>query len=198
MILTTTPTLENYTITDYLGIVSGVYEGYVHSGNLGDIITLTTHESYGAITSQKGKNGALELLEGEAKSLRADAVVGIQFQFTVYSGKSFVIIATGTAVRIKEKKTEEAAGGVTETQKEVPVERIAFSDPEIDRFMMEMESLDGAIQINSRVQEFGKGRFSDELLKKLEDCAYMERMYGNKKQKAIKLLQDYFSQNGDD
>ena len=99
---------------------------------------------------------------------------------------------------MKEKKTEEAAGGVTETQKEVPVERIAFSDPEIDRFMMEMESLDGAIQINSRVQEFGKGRFSDELLKKLEDCAYMERMYGNKKQKAIKLLQDYFSQNGDD
>ena len=192
MILSTTPFLENYTITEYLGIVTGIYENPIYGGSLGDFSAALFHSSYGASTSSAGKKGALEWLEGEAKRLGADAVVGIQFQFTSYSSRSFIIIATGTAVKIKEKEVKKE----TVTPKKSIIEHTSFEDSKIDTIMMELEALSGAIPINKRVKELhqdNEGFFSEELLKRLDHCAYLEKMYGNKKTAALNLIKESFS-----
>ena len=61
-------------------------------------------------------------------------------------------------------------------------------------FLEECSCLDNAKQIYDKVLELRKislGAFSEQVVKQLADLAYIERMYGNKKERALNLLQEY-------
>ena len=61
-------------------------------------------------------------------------------------------------------------------------------------FLEECSCLDNAKQIYDKVLELRKislGAFSEQVVKQLADLAYIERMYRNKKERALNLLQEY-------
>ena len=85
MIITTTPQIEGYEITEYLGLV----------GDLDEVARL---------------EGIIEVLETEAAKLGADAVVGVAIHPAPGGGSGFggsidsnCCYAYGTAVRIRKK-----------------------------------------------------------------------------------------------
>ena len=93
MILTTTQNIEGYTITDYLGIVSG--EAFENKVFKGERIYLTILAN--------ARKLALNQLEENARSIGADAVVGVRIDFDMSDlGPCVVVNASGTAVKIKQ------------------------------------------------------------------------------------------------
>ncbi len=105
MIITTTPTIENRAITEYLGIVTG--ESIAGVNVVKDIFASFTDffggrsETYEAEV-RKVKDQALKELEEKAKALGADAVVGVDFDFETVGGKGSMLMvnASGTAVKL--------------------------------------------------------------------------------------------------
>ena len=95
MVLTTTPMVEGYRITEYLGTVTGT-EIYLVGGLIG-----------GGLANQEKLFGnaytnALTKMQTKAKEMGADAVVGITVNFTGAANTGSVIVAlVGTAVRLE-------------------------------------------------------------------------------------------------
>lgn len=101
MILTTTPTIDNYHITSYLGVVSGA-DAYTVGGIIGD--GLMKQGFYYDLSLNKAKS----LMESNASKYGADAVVGIQVAVTSMSTVGQIIVtATGTAVKIEKAGWDE-------------------------------------------------------------------------------------------
>ena len=103
MLLTTTPTLENRTIREYRGIVTGEA---IMGANLFKDFFATIRDLVGgrSATYEKefrhARQVAFQELEEEARRLNADAVVGINLEYQVL-GKSrgmLMVSASGTAV----------------------------------------------------------------------------------------------------
>ncbi|NEQ95500.1 MAG: YbjQ family protein [Cyanothece sp. SIO2G6] len=106
MILSTTDTLQNITITEYLGVVTAeiVYGSNAlrdFFAGIRDIIGGRTG-AYERVF-EKGQKDAMEELEKRAKKLGADAVIGIEIDTGTInvdeSGVLLLITATGTAVK---------------------------------------------------------------------------------------------------
>ena len=92
MILTTTPNIEGRTIQEYIGVVGG--EGFENIGFRG-------HRYY-LPTIVKARKQALDQLEENARSVGADAVIGIHVDFEVVDLSSCVLVnAAGTAVKLQ-------------------------------------------------------------------------------------------------
>lgn len=95
MIITTTPTVEGYNITHYLGTVSGAAT-YLIGGIFGE----------GMIGSRQSSqfsaawNDALEVMKKAAGN--ADAIVGIQHTLCGVANGYMVVSVTGTAVKLTE------------------------------------------------------------------------------------------------
>ena len=101
MILTTTPTIENYHITSYLGIVSGA-DTYTVGGLIGE--GLMKQGFYYEMSLNKAKS----LMESKASEYGADAIVGIQVAVTSMSSVGQIVVtATGTAVKIEKAGWDE-------------------------------------------------------------------------------------------
>jgi uncharacterized protein YbjQ (UPF0145 family) len=110
MIVTTTDVIQGAIIEPYLGIVTAqvVYgSNFIRDffASLRDIMGGRTG-SYERLFEQ-GQSKAIEELEKRAQRLGADAVIGIQFDTGTIninveqSGVMLLIIATGTAVKIR-------------------------------------------------------------------------------------------------
>ncbi len=106
MILTTTPTVEGRTITEYKGIVFGE----VISGvNFIKDIKAGFRDIFGGRSNSyeqeliNARNQALGELEERARQLNADAVVGIDIDYEVLgqSGSMLMVSASGTAVKLQ-------------------------------------------------------------------------------------------------
>lgn len=106
MILTTTPTVEGHTITEYKGIVFGE----VISGvNFIKDIKASFRDIVGGRSSSyeeeliSARNQALNELEERARQMNADAVVGIDLDFEVLgqSSSMLMVSASGTAVKLQ-------------------------------------------------------------------------------------------------
>ena len=105
MIITTTPTIENKAITEYLGIVTG--ESIVGINVVKDIFGAFTDFFGGRSATyeaelRKVKELAIKELEEKAATLGADAVVGIDFDFETVgaNGSMLMVNASGTAVKL--------------------------------------------------------------------------------------------------
>ena len=114
MIITTTNRIEGRQITEYLGVVSAES---VHGINFVRDFFTGMRDFFG------GRSQTLERALKEARAevtaeireragaLRADAVVGVNFEISMPSGRGgmLVVFATGTAVRLNRGSTEPIA-----------------------------------------------------------------------------------------
>ena len=98
MILTTTNSIEEHPIQDYLGIVTGLSMNY-QKGKF----TFNMAKYYEAIESEVGKlkEEAFQKLQENAVKLKANAVVGIKIDFEVLPTTAVNMISVvGTAVKV--------------------------------------------------------------------------------------------------
>lgn len=106
MILTTTPSIEGKTITEYLGIVSG--EAIVGANIFKDFLAGIRDIVGGRSVAyehelQKARQIALKEMEEAARQLRGNAVVGIDLDYEVVGqgGSMLMVSASGTAVTVE-------------------------------------------------------------------------------------------------
>ena len=106
MILTTTPTIEGHTITEYKGVVFGEVISGVNfikdfKASLRDFVGGRSGSYEQELINARAQ--ALRELEERARHLNADAVVGIDLDYEVLgqSGSMLMVSASGTAVRLQ-------------------------------------------------------------------------------------------------
>lgn len=105
MILTTTNTLDGYTIKEYLGIVSG--ETIIGANIVKDFFASIVDVVGGRSSSYEkvlieAKETALEEMELTAQNLGANAIIGIDLDYETIgkTGSMLMVSVSGTAVRI--------------------------------------------------------------------------------------------------
>jgi len=99
MILTTTNSIEGYTIKNYLGIVTGVNASMPKT-----TISFNMKKYYDLYEENinKVKEEAFQKLKNNAVKLGANAVVGIQLDIENLPTSNIIIISiTGTAVKVE-------------------------------------------------------------------------------------------------
>ncbi len=96
MILTTTNSIEEHSIQDYLGIVTGV------SSLIKKDFSFKTERNLEIIENviNEAKENAFQKLKTNAHNLKANAVIGISVDIETVSGSYFFVSATGTAVKV--------------------------------------------------------------------------------------------------
>ena len=101
MILTTTNSIEGYSIAEYLGIVSGT------SVNMQKMkMTFNMQKYYAGISESitEVKEQAFTQLKENAEKLNANAIVGISVDIELTTTNYVTVAITGTAVSIIKKK----------------------------------------------------------------------------------------------
>lgn len=104
MIISTTPTLEGKPISEYLGLVTG--ETILGANIIRDFMAGITDIVGGRSRAYEeslieAKDTALGEMVERAKSLGADAVVGVDLDYeTVGQGSMLMVSVSGTAVRL--------------------------------------------------------------------------------------------------
>ena len=107
MILSTTPSIEGHTITQYKGVVFGeVISGVNFLKDFAAGIRNFVGGRSGSYEDEliKARNQALEEMESRARALGADAVVGIDLDYEVLGADNGMLMVTssGTAVKLSE------------------------------------------------------------------------------------------------
>jgi uncharacterized protein YbjQ (UPF0145 family) len=105
MLITTTPTIEGRPIQDYRGIVSGEV---IIGANVFKDFMAGLRDFFGGRSGSyekvliEAKEAALKEMTGRAEAMRANAVVGVDFDYeTLGQGGSMIMVAcSGTAVVI--------------------------------------------------------------------------------------------------
>ena len=105
MLLTTTNTVENQQIVEYLGVVGG--EAILGANLVKDLLARVTDVIGGRASSYErelahAKQLALEEMQAQAQALGADAVVGIDFDYETVGNRASMLLVTvsGTAVKL--------------------------------------------------------------------------------------------------
>jgi uncharacterized protein YbjQ (UPF0145 family) len=105
MLLTTTPTIEGRSISNYFGLVTG--EAIVGANIFRDVFANIRDIVGGRSAAyerelSKARNIAVEELSAAAKELGADAVVGIDLDYEVLGANNGMLMVSisGTAVRL--------------------------------------------------------------------------------------------------
>ena len=105
MIITTTPIIENKPVTQYLGIVTGetiiganIFKDFF--AGIRDIVGGRSG-SYEKVL-REAKDSSLKEMEEIAKSLGADAIVGVDLDYETVgpNGGMLMVTASGTAVKL--------------------------------------------------------------------------------------------------
>lgn len=104
MIVTTTPTLDGYTITEYLGIVTG--EAIIGANIVKDFLAGIRDIVGGRSAAyedalRSAREEALREMSQEAQERGADAVIGVDLDYEVLGSANgmLMVSASGTAVR---------------------------------------------------------------------------------------------------
>lgn len=105
MLITTTPTIEGRPIQEYRGIVSGEV---IIGANVFKDFMAGLRDFFGGRSGSyekvliEAKEAALKEMTGRAEAMRANAVVGVDFDYeTLGQGGSMIMVAcSGTAVVI--------------------------------------------------------------------------------------------------
>ena len=96
LIISSTPSLEGYSIKQYIDLVFG--EIVIPNGLLG-AFTSGTYSTISAL--DKARKSAVELLKEQAIRLGANAIVGFNIAIQDLSGKGMMVSASGTAVVVE-------------------------------------------------------------------------------------------------
>ena len=99
ILMTTTPVLQGYKIKRYLGIVSAARSTPISAGSgvISGVIQLTVD----MIELQKMRQATLQILQGKAYEIGANAVIGLSIDFAPMNHTFACITAYGTAVFIE-------------------------------------------------------------------------------------------------
>ncbi|RKE98788.1 YbjQ family protein [Ichthyenterobacterium magnum] len=98
MILTTTDSIEGFTIKDYLGIVTGVS---VNSKKTSLSFNMEKYYSSLETSINEIKEEAFQNLKQNAIVLKANAIVGIGVDVETYPNTGLIMVSiTGTAVKV--------------------------------------------------------------------------------------------------
>jgi uncharacterized protein YbjQ (UPF0145 family) len=104
MIVTTTPTLQGYTITEYLGIVTG--EAIIGANIVKDFLAGIRDIVGGRSAAYEdalrtAREEALREMSQEARDRGGDAVIGVDLDYEVLGSANgmLMVSASGTAVR---------------------------------------------------------------------------------------------------
>ena len=105
MILTTTPSVEGHTITEYKGVVFGeVISGVNFLRDFAASIRNFVGGRSGSYEDEliKARTQAMNEMAGRAAQMGADAVVGIDIDYEVLGegGGMLMVTASGTAVKL--------------------------------------------------------------------------------------------------
>ncbi|NDI34492.1 YbjQ family protein [Chengkuizengella sediminis] len=105
MIVSTTNTLQNKEIESYLGIVVG--ETIMGANIVRDFLAGITDIVGGRSGTyenklSEGREIALEEMKQKASRLGANAVIGVDLDFETLRDGMMMVVASGTAVRVKE------------------------------------------------------------------------------------------------
>ena len=103
MIITTTPTVENHVIRQYLGIVTG--EAIMGANIIKDLFASITDIVGGRSATyerelQKARQIAIDEMAAEAKEMGGDAVVGVDLDYEVIRQGMLMVAVSGTAVKL--------------------------------------------------------------------------------------------------
>lgn len=104
MIVSTTPSLEGYRITAYLGIVSG--ETIIGANVFKDFFASITDIVGGRAGAyervlREAKATAMSEMEMQARSFGANAIVGIDLDYETIRDGMLMVTSSGTAVKIE-------------------------------------------------------------------------------------------------
>jgi uncharacterized protein YbjQ (UPF0145 family) len=97
MILTTTNSIENFKIVDYLGIVTGVA---INEEKLAMGFSMSKYFNSVRDSLDVVKEKAFQQLQENAKKLNANAVVGIKVEIELTTHNYAMVSVTGTAVKV--------------------------------------------------------------------------------------------------
>ena len=97
MILTTTNSIENFKIVDYLGIVTGVA---MNDEVLAMGFSISKYIKKVQDSIDTVKERAFQTLTENAKKLNANAVVGIKVEIELTTSNYAMVSVTGTAVKV--------------------------------------------------------------------------------------------------
>lgn len=109
LMITSGYNFENYVITEYLGFCSGecvLGTGFLSSLNASLADMLGSNSTVYEEKLESAKKNALNELYSKAKSLGANAILGIDVDYTTFSSDIMGVIANGTAVKIEPVQNE--------------------------------------------------------------------------------------------
>lgn len=104
MIITTTSTIDNYEVTDYLGIVAGEA---VMGINMFRDLGAGLRNVFGGRSAgyeeemQRAREEVLAEMEERARDMGADAVIGASLGYETFEGM-IMTVASGTAVKLRQ------------------------------------------------------------------------------------------------
>lgn len=215
-IITTSPIIENRTITEYLGpIISNEVLGV---NVISDSIASFSDFFGGSSRTYRNKledlkRTVLDDLRNQALHLRADAIVGFNIAFNEISGKGkqmFMATATGTAVKLGHNRLEFARkmhelimfhneGIFSDSEYEHEVDNLKASVKNV----VAIESK--KIEEQKRLEEIAKKRYeeehAEEIRRKEEAEAIREaerREYRNKHAEILKVIEKEFANHKGD
>ena len=103
MIITTTPTIENHVIRQYLGIVTG--EAIMGANIIKDLFASITDIVGGRSATyerelQRARQIAIDEMAAKAGEMGGDAVVGVDLDYEVIRQGMLMVAVSGTAVKL--------------------------------------------------------------------------------------------------
>ena len=106
VVVTTTPSLEGWVVTEYLGIES--VEFVIGTGPISELVS-EVQDLFGARSSpfekklQAAKQTAFETLKYRAALKGGNAVVGVDLDYIEFSGNRIGLIVNGTVVSVAQE-----------------------------------------------------------------------------------------------
>ena len=108
--LTTSPNFDNYTITEYIGIVSG--ESFLGTGIFSDVASALS-DTFGIESEKlqdkmkKARSYATQRMISDAYDLGANAIIGVHYEYFSMASNMLAVSVSGTAVVRKQQETQE-------------------------------------------------------------------------------------------
>lgn len=220
MKLTTGYDFQGYYITEYLDVI---FDEMLVGLGLGKTLISGLDNIFSAITGTEAteminklnnvKQQLRERVIAKARKIGANALIGIDFESSKI-GDLIMVSMTATAVRIdrivsplpctesEQKKLDEENKKAAELEQKKKFLKELEENPELFNHNIFLEKLKefkttkemvGYIESNARKHP---GVFSEDLLRSLNGCMQIERMYGagTGSQKVINIMRDYFKE----
>jgi uncharacterized protein YbjQ (UPF0145 family) len=110
IVMVTTPMLEKHTVKEYLGIVSAevvLGTGFLSEfgAGLADMLGVRSDKFQSKL--KQAKDAAMRELRTRAYELHANAILGVDLDYSVLSNNMLMVVANGTAVRVETSSINE-------------------------------------------------------------------------------------------